>query len=268
MKTPVAGFDFHFHADLFPDPAAVAACERTRIVTLAVTTTPQAWTQNRLWTEASHYVHAAVGLHPELVAERHAEIGLLEVLMKETPFVGEIGLDGSPQHRKSYANQKDVFVRALTAAQSLGGKVLSIHSPRAARDVLTCIRETTTVDRVLPILHWFSDSFATARQAAALGCFFSVNDRMLDHSAGEMLVRGLPADRLLTESDAPFTSADPRRNHPEDPVALSERLAAARSISVEELRSVVAANATRVFAFAGIQATFEPITPTRGESSV
>jgi Tat protein secretion system quality control protein TatD with DNase activity len=61
---------------------------------------------------------------------------------------------------------------------------------------------------------------------------------------------------------------DPRRNHPEDPVALSERLAAARSISVEELRSVVAANATRVFAFAGIQATFEPITPTRGEPSV
>lgn len=259
MKTLAAGFDFHFHADLFPDPAAVvAACERARIVTLAVTTTPQAWNQNRLWTAASRYVHAAVGLHPELIAERRVEIDLLEALMKETPFVGEIGLDGSPQHRRSYVEQKDAFARALTAAERLGGKVLSIHSRRAARDVLACISENTTIDRVLPILHWFSDSPATARQAAALGCLFSVNPRMLDHPAGETLVRSLPADRLLTESDAPFTTADPQRNQPQDTAAFSERLAAVRSMSVEELRSIVAENATRVFAFAGIPASFEP----------
>lgn len=261
MTTSVAGFDFHFHADLFANPAAViAACERARIVTLAVTTTPKAWNQNRLWAESSSYVYAAAGLHPELIGERHHEIELLEDLINKTPFVGEIGLDGSPQNRLTYPAQRQAFVRTLKAAQRLGGKVLSIHSRRAARDVLACIRDSTTHDRVLPILHWFSDSPATARQAAALGCFFSVNDRMLEHPTGEALVRSLPIGRILTESDAPFTSANPQDNEPNDMGALCRRIGAVRAIPEEEMRSIVAANAERVFAFGGITAQFEPTT--------
>ena len=50
--------------------------DRERVLTLAVTTNPKAWPQNRRWTAASSSVHAAVGLHPELVGERHGEIGL------------------------------------------------------------------------------------------------------------------------------------------------------------------------------------------------
>jgi TatD DNase family protein len=258
MTTSVAGFDFHFHADLFPDPAAViAACERQRIVTLAVTTTPKAWTQNRRWTAASSYVHAAVGLHPELVSERRHEIELLELLMKETPFVGEVGLDGSPKHRRSLPVQREVFVRALTAAQRLGGRVLSVHSRRAARDVLACIKEVATPDRVWPILHWFSDSQAVARQAIDLGCFFSVNARMLDHATGTALVRDLPADRILTESDAPFTAADPSNNEPPDAAALTRRLASVRGVSPEAMHTTLATNASTVFAFAGMTAAFE-----------
>ena len=256
----VRGFDFHCHADLFPNPPAmIAACERNRIVTLAVTTTPKAWKQNRRWTSESPYVHAAIGLHPELVAERSAEIGLLEDRIKETRLVGEVGLDGTPPHRRSMALQADVFGRALAAAQRLGGRVVSIHSRRAGRDVLAFVRERTTRDRVLPILHWFSESPALARQAMENGCYFSVNSRMLDHDSGRALVRDLPAARILTESDAPFTSADPERNEPGDMVGLSERLAVLRAVSVREMKHTLAANAERVCAFAGIDLAFEPL---------
>jgi TatD DNase family protein len=258
MTRAANGFDFHCHVDLFPDPAAtIAECERNRIITLAVTTTPKAWAQNRQWTTDSVYVYPAVGLHPELASQRHGEAELLEQLMPNAPFVGEIGLDGSPQHRKSWQMQKEVFVRALNAAQRLGGRVASIHSRRAAREVLDCLAEHTTPQRVLPILHWFSDAVAVARNAVDQGCYFSINHRMLASDSGVTLIRDLPTDRLLTETDAPFTETGDRKSEPQDVVATAQRLATVRGLPADEMMAILTSNAARVFAFAGVNASFE-----------
>jgi TatD DNase family protein len=252
MTTAANGFDFHCHVDLFPDPAAlIADCDRNRIVTLAVTTTPKAWAQNRRWTERSSFVIPAIGLHPELADQRRAEISLLEQLMAETSFVGEIGLDGSPPHRRTLPIQKEVFSRALRSAQRLGARVLTIHSRRAGREVLACLEEHTTPERVLPILHWFSDSVAAAVEATRLGCYFSINHRMLAANTGISLIRSLPAERLLTETDAPFTEIDNRKSEPRDVMGMISRVAQLRHVPVEEMRRTVSANAERVLAFAG-----------------
>jgi len=254
---PVRGFDLHCHVDLFSDPAAlIAACETAQIVTLAVTTTPLAWAQNRRWTATSPYVHAALGLHPELAGERHVEIAVFEQLLEQARFIGEVGLDTSPQHRKHWTTQISVFNRVLAGAHRLGGRVVSIHSRRAAGEVLRCLDEHTTPDRVLPILHWFSDSATLAQRAVDLGCYFSVNHRMLDSQSGLALIQGLPLERLLTETDAPFTSMPARKSEPIDILATVERLAAARSVSKLDMGNTLTANARRVFAFAGIQANF------------
>jgi TatD DNase family protein len=153
MTTSASGCDFHCHVDLFPDPAAlIAECDRNRIVTLAVTTTPKAWAQNRRWTERSGFVIPAIGLHPELVGQRRAEVALVEQLMAEAPFLGEIGLDGSAPHRSTLPVQKEVFSRVLRSAQRLAARVLTIHSRRAGREVLASLSEHTTPERVLSIL--------------------------------------------------------------------------------------------------------------------
>jgi TatD DNase family protein len=247
------GFDFHCHVDLFPDPVAtILACETARIMTLAVTTTPKAWDQNRKWTSGKRYIHSAVGLHPELVGDRHAEIDLLERLMVETPFIGEIGLDGSTPHRDSLPTQRIVFTRVLKEAQRLGGRVLSIHSRRAANDVVECLTANVSTDRVLSILHWFSDSPATAQQAVRAGCYFSVNHRMLESPSGLALVRAIPADRLLTETDAPFTMIANRKTEPGDVLETVAKLAAALNVRSDDMKAHLEANATRVLSFAGI----------------
>lgn len=249
------GFDFHCHVDLYRDPeATITSCEKNRIVTLAVTTTPKAWPQNRKWTAQSAYVHAAVGLHPEVVGDRYAELSLLEVYMNESRFVGEVGLDGSPEYQKSWDNQMTVFVRALSTAQRLGGRVISIHSRRAANDVIKCLEEHVTPARVLPILHWFSGSMAAARRATELGCFFSVNVRTLEHDPGVALARSLPTDRLLTETDGPFTSIGDRGSEPADVIVTAERLASARGVPVTEMRKLLSANAEHVLSFVGARA--------------
>ncbi len=259
MKTvlPARGFDVHYHLDLFPDPAAlVASCERAQVVTLAVTTTPRAWAQNRKWTSGSSYVHSAIGLHPELAGEFHAEIDLLEQRLPEARFIGEVGLDGSPAHRKSWNHQVRVFTRTLVAAEALGGRALSIHSRGAASDVLRLIAEHTTPQRVLPILHWFSDGLRTAQEACRAGCHFSINLPMLTTKSGIALIRSLPADRLLTETDSPFTGGLDGKSHVASVADTVSRLAAARGLSEGETLLLLADNASRVFAFAGLTQSF------------
>lgn len=250
----VRGFDFHCHIDLHSDPAAVIArCEELRVAVLAVTTTPRAWPQNRLWTQDSAYVHAAVGLHPELVAERYAEVSLLEQLIGECRLVGEVGLDGSPKHRGSYEQQKDVFARALATSQEHRGRVVTIHSRRAARDTISLIEEHTDPENVCCILHWFSGSQAEARRATDAGCYFSINAAMLAHERGRMLVRSLPGNRLLIETDSPYMMIDGRKSDPIDSIDTVAGLAALSDESVGQASERVMRNAERVFRFAGIE---------------
>lgn len=85
--------DFHCHLDLYPGQvAAVRDAEAAGVFTLAVTTTPRAWPRNHELAQQTKYVRAALGLHPQLVAERESEIELWERHLAETRYVGEVGL--------------------------------------------------------------------------------------------------------------------------------------------------------------------------------
>jgi TatD DNase family protein len=244
------GFDFHCHVDLAHDPARlISQCERERIFTVAVTTTPKARAQNFKWTEKSRYVKPAVGLHPELVGERYRELDMLADCMSETRLIGEVGLDGSPRHRNYFEQQREVFGRVLTTAQDLGGRVLTIHSRRAARHVTEMLEKHTTLDRVLPILHWFSGSAAEATRAAAWGCYFSVNTAMLSTERGQALVRKLPPERLLTETDSPFTKIAERPTSPWDVTLAVEALAKLLGMTNQQMSALMRQNAMRVLKF-------------------
>ena len=251
--TTIRGFDFHCHVDLHPDPAVIIQqCERERIAVVAVTTTPKAWPQNYLWTKSSTYVFAAVGLHPELVGERFSEVELLEKRIRDSRFVGEVGLDGSPQHRPNYDKQREVFARTLDASQKHRGRVVTIHSRCATRDVITLIEEHIDPADVLCILHWFSGSAALMQRAIRAGCYFSVNTAMLKHDRGKTLVQSIPQDRLLTETDSPFTEIDDRKTVPWDALTTITQLAKLYGEPDSKMKNIITNNAKCVFQFAGI----------------
>ena len=247
----IAGYDFHCHVDLHEDPAAlIAECERRHIFTLAVTTTPRAWSQNRKWTTTCRYVRAAIGLHPELAAERHREVDLVKLCMRETAFVGEIGLDASPAHRNTLPIQKQVFGAILDEAQAQGGKILTIHSRRSAGEVIGLLRERTTPQRVASILHWFSGSKKELAEGVAAYCMFSINPGMLTSDSGRAVIAALPNDRLLTETDAPFSRYEGRVAEPADVVPITDGIADIRGQSAAAVADIIANNAARLFAFA------------------
>jgi TatD DNase family protein len=181
--------DFHCHLDLFDDPQQVAAdCEKAGIYVLSVTTTPKAWPKTAALAKGKRHIRTALGLHPELAHERFNEVSLLERLLDETRYVGEIGLDGSPAHRSHPEVQLKVFDRILACAQDRGGRIYTIHSRGAADAVLTSLQKHACGPTA--VLHWFSGSQSQLKSAITLDCWFSVGPAMLRSKKGRQTCHG------------------------------------------------------------------------------
>ena len=81
-----------------------------------------------------------------------------------------------------------------------------MHSRSETSKVFELIASYPTVGT--PAFHWFSGRPSEVAGGVALGAYFSVNYQMLQSKAGVAIARQIPLDRLLTESDAPFTKTD------------------------------------------------------------
>src|SRR3569623_1505541 len=128
--------DFHCHLDLYPDlETEVRRCEAGRIFTLAVTTTPAAWSRNHETTRKTKYVRAALGRQPQLVAERPGDLKLWKEFLQQARYVGEVGLVAGPRFYRSWDAQRETFDEFLIACAKAGEKILSLHSVRAGRAV-------------------------------------------------------------------------------------------------------------------------------------
>ena len=235
--------DFHCHLDLYRDHgAAVKACERAGVRTLAVTTTPRAWPRNQALTSSTRHVRAALGLHPQLVAERVDELSIWMQYLSQTRYVGEVGLDAGPRFYRSLDTQKHVFRRVLQACAEHGDKVLSVHSVRAVKAVLDAIETYLPPSRGKIVLHWFTGTQAEARRAIELGCYFSINAEMLKSDRHRGLVTSLPLERMLTETDGPFTMREGRPTEPSDVRHAVEALGALRHLPASRMRELIRDN--------------------------
>jgi len=233
--------DFHCHIDLFPDPPAVIEkADADGVYVLAVTTTPKSWNHLQRLIAGRRRIRAAVGLHPELVAERHGEVEELCAIASGTRYIGEIGIDGSPELLNSFELQNRVFGNILEGASRLGGKILSIHSRRAATQVLDSLEKYPRAG--IPVLHWFSGTKTELNRAIRLGAWFSVGPAMLASNKGAQLAAAMPRSRILTESDGPFATIRSVPLTPNDMAGTEERLAEIWQIPLEEARGVIREN--------------------------
>lgn len=239
--------DFHCHLDLYPDHAkAVQESEAAGVFTLAVTTTPKAWPRNYELAQATRHVRAALGLHPQLVAERASEMSIWEAHLPETRYVGEVGLDAGPRFYKSFELQRQVFEHVLRCCAKAGNKIITVHSIRAAKAVLDHIEAYLPPDQGTVVLHWFTGSKAEARRAIELGCYFSINAAMLDNDRHSSLVASLPLGRLLTETDGPFTQTGERVSKPSDVVVAVGSLGRLLGMPATRIAAIIRDNLHRL----------------------
>jgi TatD DNase family protein len=199
--------DTHFHLDLWPSPEALfQKIEQEKIYTIAVTNTPSVFHFTEKLTKDSKYVRAALGLHPEVVFERHSELELFNQLVENTRYIGEVGLDYAKGDRSNHKLQRQIFQSIIeTCANSRNDKILTIHSRRAEKDVIEIIGDRFP-GKV--ILHWYSGNLQELNKALDYGFYFSINNAMIKSKSGKKLIANIPLDRILTESDGPFVLED------------------------------------------------------------
>ena len=216
--------DLHCHLDLYSDPGAlVAECVERRLYVLSVTTVPSAFEGTASLVLPSGRIRTALGLHPELAATRSHELPLFERLLLKTRYVGEIGLDGSRDHRATLDTQRGVFAELLRLCASAGGKILSLHSRGATGIILDSLAAEPRAGSV--ILHWYVGSAMQIARAAEMGCWFSVGPPMLTSKAGLAAIEAMPKNRILPESDYPFGTINGRPTLPWEAWSIVPRLA-------------------------------------------
>lgn len=150
--------------------------------------------------------------------------------------VGEIGLDSK---HGSVADQIGAFTDQLDLCSGLG-RTANVHMVGCEREVLECIRKHGGGCRTV-ILHSFS-SESYVKPFTDIGCMFSVNPRILARSETRVsrLLGSIPDDRLLLETDAPYTARGFRGMR-----AFAETVSAAAGIPADDLLSMTLDNARR-----------------------
>ena len=181
-----------------------------------------------------------LGCHPRLPAavaefDRHR----LASAVEQMPLIGEVGLDrGSVV---SPADQQRTFRAALEIAKE-SSRLVSIHSTGAASEVLSEIEKVGGVPGA--ILHWWGGDAGETLRAVKLNCYFSLNGAA---AARPDLIRMLPMDRVLTETDYPHTRRiDEVADRPGAVTSIEAALSRAWGVSAGESRRQVWKNLANI----------------------
>lgn len=198
--------DFHCHLDLYQNYKEMfEECEKNKIFTLAVTTTPRAWPKNLELSQNKQFIEVALGLHPQLVnKDFERELNIFKEYLPQAKYIGEIGLDAGKSFIDTLPTQIRVFSQILELCSSTGSKVLSVHSIKSTKLVLDLIEKILPPSRGKVVLHWFTGTSSEAKRAVKLGCYFSLNTAMLKTKKGINLLDVVPLNKILTETDGPF----------------------------------------------------------------
>ena len=164
--------------------------------------------------------------------------------------VGEIGLDYHYDFSPKDV-QREVFAAQIGVALALDRPVI-IHTRQATADTIAVLREAGA-GRVRGVMHCFSGNAEDARLALDLGFFISVAGILTFPKAASLrdVVRYVPRDRLLVETDAPFLAPVPHRGQRNEPAWVVQTLATLAEITATPVAAMADHIAANFRAFAG-----------------
>lgn len=163
--------------------------------------------------------------------------------------IGETGLDYhyTPETK---ALQQSLFVQQIEIANKLN-KPLIIHSRSARQDTMDML-EQNNAEKCGGVLHCFTEDWAMAKRALDIGFYISISGIITFRNAEELreVVRKVPLDRLLVETDSPYLAPIPYRGKPNQPAYVRETceyVATLKGVSTEELARITTENVQHLF---------------------
>lgn len=237
-------FDTHLHLDLFSDPKKlIEAIENQKIYTIAVTNLPQVFLNTQKLCKGLKYIRPALGYHPELAHKFNNQFELFYELLDETRYIGEIGIDNMRKTVNDFNSQKLIFERIIDACAEKKDKILTIHSRRAEKEVISIIGKNFP-GKI--ILHWYSGSISELEKAISYGFYFSVNSAMTQSKNGINIIKNIPNNRLLIESDSPFIGVDRNSFTPYNYITTVKEISRILNINSEDLINILESNFKRI----------------------
>jgi len=205
--------------------------------------------------ETYDFIYAAVGWHPvDSIHMKPEDLDWIASLCshKKVVAIGEIGLDYHWDTSPKDVQQR-VFREQLRLAREVGKPVV-IHNRDAHEDIVKILREEHAKD-IGGVMHCFSGSWETARQCLDMGFYISLGGPVTFKNARvpKEVLKEVPLDRLLIETDCPYLAPHPyrgKRNEPAYVRIVAEAAAVMKGKSLGEIARITTENAQRCF---GIQ---------------
>lgn len=232
--------DTHCHLDLYKNYTEVIAQSKVSNTSIvAVTNLPSVFEREcKLFKDYSNVI-VALGFHPQLVKSHGDQVSQMLSFMSKTQFIGEIGLDYQENNDDLKTKQKYIFKRILDNAATYGNKILSVHSRKSSEDVVAMIGSNFPGSI---ILHWYSGSQSTLKKALSNGYLFSVNPAMTFSASGRSIINGLPLEKILTETDGPFTEVNNKQSIPSDVNLVLDYLAKLHNQTTQNIKEIIKNN--------------------------
>ena len=247
--------DEAFAADLDAVVARARAAGLARALVILAAGDAQEAAQARrvaaLWPD----VRFAVGVHPHQAhafAGEQQAVNAVRAELVATPgavAIGEIGLDYHYDYSPPDVQQR-IFRAQVGLARELERPVI-VHTREADEDTIAILRDEGA-GRVRGVLHCFTGTPELARAALDLGFYISLAGIVTFPKAEELreTARGVPLDRLLTETDSPFLAPVPhrgKRNEPAHVALVASALAALHGLDPAALAARTDANFHTLF---------------------
>lgn len=204
-------------------------------------------------------VHAAVGIHPHdasaMTPQTEDQLREMASDREHVVAVGETGLDYF-RNLSPKEVQQESFRRHIRMAKELDLPLI-IHSRDAQADVLAILGEEGMPPRGV-VMHCLPSDQNFARKSLEMGCYLGIAGPVTFQNAEKLrgIVRDLPLDRLLLETDAPYLTPHPHRGQRNEPSYLplvAAVLAEAQGVTPDDMAAQTASNARKLFGLSSIR---------------
>ncbi|MBB5620960.1 TatD DNase family protein [Pedobacter cryoconitis] len=235
--------DTHCHIDLYSKPENILfECEKSGITVIAMTNLPSHFQMGLPHVLPFKRIRLALGMHPLHAKLHQKEFPLFLKNLSKTSYIGEVGLDFSREGFSTKDLQLTSFAKILTCL-SREKKILSLHSRRAEKEVLEHLQSSKIR---AAIFHWYSGPLALIDKIAGAGYYFSINPAMIQSENGQKIISRIPVDKILPETDGPFTEVSGRPSKPSDVALVYHFLSKIWEKNLVEVDKIISANFQRL----------------------
>ena len=192
-------------------------------------------------------IKPAAGLSPTILDPTAADavVAFIWAHADRLVAVGEVGLDHwGVKDEAEWKVQEEILGKFVAVSNELV-LPLNVHSRSAGRHTIAFLRERGARH---VLLHAFDGKAATALEGVKAGYFFSIPPSVVRSAQKQKLVRHLPLECLLLETDSPVLGPDPTvRNEPKNVTVACEAVAGLKGVTPEEIARITTENARRLF---------------------